>query len=211
MKRVNKMRKRAQGAFEYVLLLGGVLLIVLFIAVVLRQSYGATGGQLNQTVAAAIQAAWLNVTPTPMVAGANCTGGYEHGKCLTSYPPKYCEFGVIKDNCQKCGCPANLSCTAAGTCLAPTAVPAAPPTVPTIYSPTPALAPTPTPSPVPSLLEPLAFVGAAVDSLVAGIFGIGTEITKFLVGIGRFGWVIGLAVVLVLVAALVYYLARARK
>ena len=205
------MRKKGQGAFEYILLIGGTMLVVLVIAVLLRQSYGAAGAQVRESVAAAIRVGSTNLTPAPTTTGLNCSGGYLHATCLSMYPPKYCENGAIRDNCQTCGCPAGLSCTATGTCAGGAATPTPVPSIPTIP------AQTPRPTKAPPAFQPfilpdaLALAGTAVDSLIAGIYSIGDAVTGFLTGLTRLGWVLGLIFVLALMAVLVYYLSRAHK
>ena len=44
-----------------------------------------------------------------------CGDGTEYGKC-SSNKPKYCDDGVLVDNCQKCGCPSGSECRADGKC-----------------------------------------------------------------------------------------------
>jgi len=44
-----------------------------------------------------------------------CGDGTGYGKC-SSNKPKYCDDGVLVDNCQKCGCPPGSECGADGKC-----------------------------------------------------------------------------------------------
>ena len=59
MSLVNQLDDRAQGAFEYILLLAGVLLIVVLVIIILRNTIvtGTVGEQINETLAK-----WSNLT-----------------------------------------------------------------------------------------------------------------------------------------------------
>ncbi|MBL7100731.1 MAG: hypothetical protein ISS23_02125 [Nanoarchaeota archaeon] len=45
-----------------------------------------------------------------------CSDNTPYGQCSTT-KPKYCDSGVLVDNCQLCGCPADQSCEVNGSCL----------------------------------------------------------------------------------------------
>lgn len=67
--RVRNLDNRAQGAFEYILLLAGVLLLAVFITIILRSSVlPSSSTQLNTSIGA-----WQNSTRV------NCTG--PNGSC----------------------------------------------------------------------------------------------------------------------------------
>jgi hypothetical protein len=57
---MNAVRRKAQGAFEYILLLAGVLLIVVVVIMLLR---GSIAGQANQTLQAAVQQVGIELSP----------------------------------------------------------------------------------------------------------------------------------------------------
>jgi len=249
--------RRGQGAFEYILLLGGILLIVVFIGGVLRTSYGTAGGQINDTIAAAMRLNVITPTPTPeatpdpgcddlrprcfnvpdakargcyshgnlcgpatqdvfcwacpTVTPAPCPGGYAHEKCIAGYPPKYCAFGAINDNCQKCGCPTGQSCTNIGLCAVPGGATAEATALPTIPTPIPSPAKKPVPPAKPPSGDAFASVSLALDAFSSSMLGIGTSITQFVLGIGTYAWVIVLAALLILMAVLVFFLSRTKK
>jgi len=52
------------------------------------------------------------------ILAQKCSDGTVYGHC-SSTKPKYCNNGVIIDNCTKCGCSNNMSCIAGGSCNTP--------------------------------------------------------------------------------------------
>jgi len=56
---VNALDERAQGAFEYILLLAGVLLIVVLVIIILRNTIltGTVSTQINESLKR-----WVNLT-----------------------------------------------------------------------------------------------------------------------------------------------------
>ena len=55
------------------------------------------------------------------LAAQKCSDGTLYGKC-SSTKPKYCDQGTLVDNCTKCGCSNNMSCTYSGSCNTPPSV-----------------------------------------------------------------------------------------
>jgi hypothetical protein len=54
-------------------------------------------------------------TPTPVFAPEGCVDGTIDGDC-SSLKPKYCDKGVLVDNCSKCGCPPGTLCNYSKGC-----------------------------------------------------------------------------------------------
>lgn len=74
--------KRAQGSFEYILLLGGILLIVVVAIVMLRGNVGTKGGQNIDSASCRAELSGTNLCFTNGVwDGNNCPSG---GGCIWS-------------------------------------------------------------------------------------------------------------------------------
>ena len=118
------MHRRGQGAFEYILMLSGVIMMVVLIILILQGSIASTNNTLGGNRNAfenAIEIDFVNHhTQNLYVAGA--TGGVNNSPCCTNQvtPNQRC-FGPYGLNATK-ACNVNITCSskyfnnATGTC-----------------------------------------------------------------------------------------------
>lgn len=114
------MFKRGQGAFEYLLLIGGVLFLAVAVIMILRGNLLTTGeGVIKQGTSMYQGALWSFEMDD---GGPFCPDKTKSGLCNSLF--QYCRRGVLVSDCAKtkCGCPSGTQCVD-GNCTKPASPP----------------------------------------------------------------------------------------
>jgi len=73
------MDEKAQGAFEYILMLAGVLLVVIVVILILRTQLGGVGTNVNTTTSQLNQSSYCNLLSN---STHNCCWDASKGGCI---------------------------------------------------------------------------------------------------------------------------------